>query len=206
SLHSAIKSLPNASRQLLIGSGSETTEATKAVSRVPRLLRLPAPAQRRVELNHGEQLVQTGLRQAQLRREVVGLAGQDFEIARGPSPVANVGEARGILRRRREQSLALAELARLSVTHEGVGDVAEGLLDRLPIAVDELLGLRLRQSDAGLEAAGGEDRLNQASGHTPESSRTGEQTGEREALQPAAPRQADGREVGRLGHPDLRVR
>ena len=32
------------------------------------ILRLPAPAQRRVELNHGEQLVQTGLRQAQLRR------------------------------------------------------------------------------------------------------------------------------------------
>ena len=52
-------------------------------------LALPAAAEVAVQFNQRKQFVQSRLRQAQLGVEVVGLVGQDFEIAGAATPIAH---------------------------------------------------------------------------------------------------------------------
>ena len=97
-------------------------------------LLLPTAAQRVVELDKRKALVQTGAGQVQLGREIIGLVGQHFQIARRAAAIAHFGKIRRALRRGREQFLVLAKLAVFRVGNQRIGNLAERGLNGLLIS------------------------------------------------------------------------
>src|SRR5262245_52634742 len=96
----------------------------------------PAAAERAVEPHPRQQLVALRLRQLQLRVEKLALGVEDLEIARHAAAIADVGEPGRVAQRDDERFLLDAKLAALAVLDERVRDVAEGLLDRLPVTLE----------------------------------------------------------------------
>ena len=143
---------------------------------------MPAAAEGLIELDHGEEFVELSLREIEARGEVVGFVGEDFEVAGGAAVVTDIGEARGVFGGLGEFFLLSAKLLIFLIADEGVGDVAEGQLNGLPIHGDEFVTLGFGESDGGTDAASGEDRLREGCSEGPEASGTGEKIRKRTTL------------------------
>src|SRR5580658_1133730 len=147
------------------------------LSLLNHLLLLPASSQCLVQLNDGQQFIELCLHQREFRRKGVGFVGQDFQIPRDATVVPQVGKTRGVPGGSEKQFLLSAEFSRLAVSHQAVGNAAEGSLNRLLIGQDRRLLARLRETHLRAEPATGKDRLSQRSAETPCASRSGEQVG-----------------------------
>jgi len=75
-----------------------------------RHLLLPTSAERLVDLDERQTLVEPRLDEVQFRREMVRLAGEDLQITGAAVLIKYLGQLVGLLRRLREQVLLLAEL------------------------------------------------------------------------------------------------
>ena len=75
-----------------------------------RHLLLPTSAERLVDLDERQTLVEPRLDEVQFRREMVRLAGEDLQITGAAVLIKYFGQLVGLLRRLREQVLLLAEL------------------------------------------------------------------------------------------------
>jgi len=130
-------------------------------------LLLPAAAEGLIELNKGEEFVSLCLRKIEFCGEVVGLVGENLEVAGYTTLIANVGKPRGTLGGGSEKFLLLSKFPEFAITDERVGNVAEGLLDGLLIGKNGYLLLGLGEPDARTNSASGEDGLSKRAGETP---------------------------------------
>jgi len=152
---------------------------------------LPAAAEGLIELDHGEELVELGLRKIEARGEVIGFVGEDLEVAGGASVIADVGEARGVFGGVGEFFLLSAKFLIFLISDEGVSDVTEGQLNGLPIDGDEFVTLGFGESDGRTDATSGEDRLREGRSEGPQASGAGEKIRERTTLQSGCGGEAD---------------
>src|SRR5271170_6138952 len=112
---------------------------------------------------------------------------------------------RGALGGGGEKFLLFAKFPEFAITDEGVGNLAEGLLDGLLVGKDRFLLLGFGEPDARANSAGGKDGLSERASETPESRRAGEEACERIALEATRAGQRDLRIVGGAGDTDLSV-
>ena len=87
-----------------------------------------------------------------------------------------------------------------------VRDLGERGLDRLFVLHERAVAFGFGEFHVGLEPPGGEDRLGDLRNEAPGAVRAGEQAGQLRALAAQQSAQADLREIGGLGHADVRVR
>jgi len=74
-----------------------------------------SPAERLIQLNQSQQLVELGLDEAQLGGEGVGFVGQNFEITSNAAAVPQMGKARRILRGLEQEFFLNSKFPRLTV-------------------------------------------------------------------------------------------
>ena len=96
-------------------------------------LLLPTAAQRFVELDQRQQLVSSGLRQAQLCVEQISICIEGVEQAVDAALISQISQPRAVLQGRHQQFLLGANFFHLAILHQRVRDVAEGDLNRLLI-------------------------------------------------------------------------
>ena len=120
---------------------------------------LPASAEGAVELDETLVFGAASLSQSELGGKKRTLAVEDFEERGGTARVAHVGEADGFLQVGDGLFLAHANLVEFLVADEGVGNVAEGVLNGLLVGEQSLLMLRFGQFEISAESAAGENRL-----------------------------------------------
>ena len=135
----------------------------------------PAATEGLIELNESEEFVGLGLSKIEFGGEVVGFVGENFKVAGHSTFRANVGKPRSILGRGGEKFLLFAKFEIFAISDEGIGNVAEGLLDGLLIGEDSFLLLGFGKPDAGASFAGGEDGLSERAGKTPDTRGAGEE-------------------------------
>src|SRR5258708_22299460 len=116
------------------------------MTRLCRRDSLPAPAESAVELDQREPFVQLRLRKIELRGEFVVFTGEYLEVTRATVPVEYFREAIGILCRRRQQLLLLAELAALLIRGERARNLLESVHDRLLIGEKHFFLLRFGEA------------------------------------------------------------
>src|SRR3954452_7187860 len=150
-----------------------------------KALRLPAAAERAVDLDELAQFRQLRVGERQLRGEQPRVGVQHFEVARRAALVAHVGEAARVLRGRPQQLLLLAEFPALLIPGQRIGHFAKRLLHGLPIYELGFLAARFCELDLRSQPAGGEHRLDRAERQRPERRRSRNQSGEGTALESA---------------------
>src|SRR5271163_1282735 len=104
-----------------------------------------------------------------------------------------------------EKFLLLAKFPEFAIADEGIGNLAEGLLDGLLIGKDSFLLLSFGEPHTGANSAGGKDWLSKGAGNTPETCRAGEKSRKRIALEAACTGQGNLRIVGGARDTDLSI-
>src|SRR5262245_21510140 len=90
----------------------------------------PSSAERLVKLNDGQQLIATGLCEAQVSNEKLAVGIECFEQIRNAFFVSQIGKSRPILQGLNEQFALSANFSDLAVRDERIGNIAKGRLDR----------------------------------------------------------------------------
>ena len=120
---------------------------------------LPTSAECFVELHDGQKFLQANAGQVELRLKEVAIGIQRIELRVDASAIAHVREAHPVFQRGHKRRLLLAALSYSLVGDQGIGDFGERGLYRLLVSNQRALPLGLRELDAGLDPAGGEDGL-----------------------------------------------
>ena len=136
-----------------------------------------------IELNESEEFVGLGLSKIEFGSEVVGFVGENFKVASHSTFIANIGKACGVFGGRGEKFLLLAKFPEFAITDQGVGNLAEGLLDGLLVREDSFLLLGFGKSYSRANFAGSEDGLSERARKTPETRRACKKARERIALE-----------------------
>src|SRR5262245_60212912 len=100
---------------------------------------LPTAPEGPIDLDETGQLAKLSLRKRELGNEETAVGVQHFQIARGSALVSDVGQAPCVTRRRDEKLLLGAQLSRLLIPHECIGDLAERVLNRSLVGQQGLL-------------------------------------------------------------------
>src|SRR4029077_5238578 len=112
-----------------------------------------------------------------------------FEIASDAPAIAQVREARGILRGLEEEFFLRPEFSCLAIGDQGVGYAAERALNCLLVEKQGRLLLRFSQANIGTDSSRGENRLGDGCAKVPSTGGTAEQVGKRRGLEASAPAQ-----------------
>src|SRR5690349_18350226 len=138
---------------------SRNGKATKRASRMSRRKRqfplvailcrtanclLPATAESLIKADQRSQHVPLRLREFLLGRQALAFGIEDLQIAADPTGIACARETALVAQRIRKNLLSATVLFGLAIADEGIGNVAEGTVDRPLIIEQQLLVLRLR--------------------------------------------------------------
>src|SRR5687767_11233868 len=126
-----------------------------------RLL-LPASTERPVDLHERREFAELRLDELKLGAEQTRVAVEDLQVTRCTALIPQVGEAPRILRGDDERLLRFPELTLAPVADEGIGHLAECLLQRLTVDELRLESPRLHQLHLRPDASGIEHRLHRA--------------------------------------------
>src|SRR5208337_1022598 len=177
----------------------------KTAELAPRSL-LPPAAQSLVHLDEREEFVAPRLSQIQFRRERIRFIRKHFEIVGSPRLKALLRQACSNLCRLHEALLLGRELACFAIGDQGIRHIAKCALDCLLIRQQHLLTLCFCKPHVVLKFSALKDRLRKRARHSPQCSRTSEETIERGTLKTRISGQSDLREISCAGYSDLRVR
>src|SRR3954454_23413252 len=98
---------------------------------LPQVSGLPAAAEGAVKVHVAEQLGETGVDQAELRLEAARVAVEHLEVAAAAALITQLRQGAGLLGRAQQRLSRGAQLAAALVADQSVGDLAQGLDDRL---------------------------------------------------------------------------
>src|SRR6516225_462 len=182
---------------------------TCGISRARRLLLvLPAAAEGAIEADEALVFGALSLSERELGVEERALTIENFEVGGGAAAITHVREPDGFRQIGDGVLLANANLMKLLVVDERIGNVSKSQLDSLAVAEKRLAVLRFGKMQIAFQSAAGEDRLGDLKAVGPNAKlRTHEAGKRRAAAESAAARasQFDLREKLRFGDANFSV-